>query len=340
MTLNYPTQLTLNAMSTTAPPALQLVETEDKTRLVYCVNKYKLPQGYFPWKRTLDYLRPSIQACVNELNQGGENWFSNPSYWYSKNSYARCGFLAARTLLADVPPICISEQILESFLKTDVPSIETPNYPLPAFIFHLPIKISKTISSDYDLYSMLIVPVEDSTTLDILCITHKKHLLLEMSCDWSRNLRDKESIGFGRELGDATKEDLPHIDFPEERIAPKDIDEDVLDTINKLERIAKNAILAYTYEKKYVKDADERETTFSRGFKDTADKPMPFRWLGKDFIQLASKSKAKILNSSTSNERSKVRAHWRRGHWHTVCSGTKHRERQVRWFKPVFVNGD
>jgi hypothetical protein len=327
-------------MSTPPPPALQLVETEDKTRLVYCVNKYNLPQGYLSWKRTLDYLRPSIKAAITKLDDQGEDWFSDNFYWFSNNGYARCGFLAGKTLLADVPPTCISEQILESFLKTDVPSMETPNYSLPAFIFQLPIKIGKTIASDYDLYSMLIVPVDNSNTLDIVCITQKKHLLLEMSCNWSCNLRDKESIGFGHELGDATKQDLPHINFPEERIAPKDIDQDLLNTINKVERIAKNAVLAYTYEKKYVKDADERETTFSKGFKDNDDKPMPFRWLGKDFTQSVSKSTAKILDSSNSNQRSKVRPHWRRGHWHTVCSGTKHKERQVRWFKPVFVNGD
>jgi hypothetical protein len=312
--VKLPIQFKLLTMSTSAPPALQFVETEHTTKLVYCVNKYKLPQGYFSWQKTLSVLRPSINTALTTLNKHGENWFKKKLFRSPDSIYARCGYTACRVLCADVPPICISEKILESFLKTDVPSIETPNYPLPAFMFYLPMKASKTISNDLDVYSIFIMPSKNSGMLDAVCITDKKYILHEISCSWETNLRDEESF--------------------------KDLDEETLNVANKVERIIKNAILAYTYEKKYVKDSDESETTFSKGFKDSSDKPMPFRWLGKDFIQSVSKSKAKILNDSTSKQRNKVRSHWRRGHWHTVCSGAKRKERQVRWFKPVFINGD
>ena len=108
--------------------------------------------------------------------------------------------------------------------------------------------------------------------------------------------------------------------------------------VDTLERLIKNAILTYTHEKKYVKDADKNEISFTKGFKDTDDSPMPFRWLGKDFKKLVSKPTAKTLEISGDNQEIRMRPHWRRGHWHNVCIGTKRKERQLRWFKPVFVN--
>lgn len=325
-------------MSTLTPPAFQILDLEDKMRLVYCTNKYNLPQNYLSWKKTIDYLKPCIKTVVNKFIQEGEDWFHRLDYLAPNNGYARCGYLASKVLLADVPPICISEEIVESFLKTDVPPMEVPNYSLPSFIFHLPSNIAKSIANDYDIHVLLALPIENTTLVDVVCITQKKHLLIEMSFDWNKNLRDKESISFGHEIGDATNENIRYIKFPDERVAPKDIDEGIMKTINMLERLIKNAILTYTHEKKYVKDADKNEISFIKGFKDTKDTPMPFRWLGKDFKKSVSKPAVKTLTGLDINQRNRMRSHWRRGHWHNVCTGTKRKERQLRWFKPVFVN--
>jgi hypothetical protein len=325
-------------MSTPAPPAFQIFDLEDKTRLVYCTNKYNLPQKYLSWKKTIDYLKPCIKTVLTKFIQEGEDWFHRLDYLAPDNGYARCGYLASKVLLADVPPICISEEIIESFLKTDVPPMEVPNYSLPSFIFHLPSNIAKSIANDYDVYVMLVLPIENTTLFDVVCITQKKHLLIEMSCDWNKNLRDKESIGFGHEIGDATNENIRYMKLPDQRVAPKDLDDGIMTTINTLERLIKNAILTYTHEKKYVKDADKNEISFTRGFKDTDDSPMPFRWLGKDFKKSVTKSTTKTLEISGDGQGIRMRPHWRRGHWHNVCTGTKRKERQLRWFKPVFVN--
>lgn len=322
-------------MTKHSPPAFQMFEVEDKTRVVYCIDKYNLPQEYFPWKKTLDYLKTSIKSVMIRIINEGDNYVKNDAWLFRDNGYNRCGYLASKVLLTDVPPICISEQILESFQRTDVPSMEPPQYSLPAFIFYLPSNVAKSISDDYEVHVLLVLPVDNSSQLDIVCITQKKHMLIEMGCDWNSSLKDGDSISVD-------------IDFKEQCIKNKQfvpaqkpvdqIDKNVMDSITKIERIVKNAILTYTYETNYVKDANDSELTFSKGFKDVNNKPMPFRWLGKDFKNSVSKLTTKSLQSSEDSQQNRMRPHWRRGHWHNVCTGTKRKERQLRWFKPVFVN--
>jgi hypothetical protein len=325
MTLNCPTQLTLNTMSTTAPPALELISEGDYTRLVFCLDKYKLPQNYYQWKKMITHLKKGVTCTVANLIKEGDR-YKDRIMDNIETSFDRCGFLATRILLEDLPPICLSESIIESFLKTEVAEMPTPEYPLPGFIFQIPSQCLSSISSVVNVYSLLVLPRKNSPVLDIVGLSDERYI--EMGCGWDVSLKALDEINL-----------MTNLNEPDmlEKKAPKDIEKAIMDSMTNVERIVKNAILVYTYEKKYITEPTESELSFSKGFKnDDTIRYMPFRWLGKEFKQ----TDKKHVCNEVSDERMKVRSHWRKGHWHTVCTGTKRKERQVRWFKPVFVNGD
>ena len=314
-------------MPTTAPPALEFITNGAHTRLVFSLDKYKLPQNYYQWKKMLEHLKKGVASTVMNLIKEGnaykERIMDNNEM---ETSFDRCGFLATRILLEDLPPICLSESIVESFLKTEVAEMPTPEYPLPGFIFQIPSQCLKSISSVVNVYSLLVLPRKNSPVLDIVGLSDQRYI--EMGCSWDISLKALDEINLMTNLNEPGML---------EKKAPKDIDQAIMDSMTNVERIVKNAILAYTYEKKYITEPTESELSFSKGFKsnDTI-RYMPFRWLGKDFKQ----TDKKHIGNEAPDERMKVRSHWRKGHWHTVCTGTKRKERQVRWFKPVFVNAD
>jgi len=105
-----------------------------------------------------------------------------------------------------------------------------------------------------------------------------------------------------------------------------------------LEKFMKNLILTLTYESKYVTEESIKPSTKGKGFNSNATtKPFQVRWLGKNYTQIKH-SVANKQDQDLINGKRIVRAHWRRGHWHTVCCGPKHKQRKQQWFKPVFVN--
>lgn len=310
-------------MATTAPPALEIIPNGDSTRIIFTLDKYKLPQNYYQWKKMLEHLKKGVTSTVTNLIKEGDGYKDRIMH-NMERSFDRCGLLATRILLEDLPPICLSESIVESFLKTEVAEMATPEYPLPGFIFQIPSQCLKSISSVVNVYSLLVLPRKNSPVLDIVGLSDERYI--EMGCSWDISLKALDEINL-----------MTNLNEPDmlEKKAPKDIDQAIMDSMTNVERIVKNAILVYTYEKKHITEPTESELSFAKGFKpnDTVYY-MPFRWLGKDFKQ----TDKKHINTETADERMKMRSHWRKGHWHTVCTGTKRKERQVRWFKPVFVN--
>lgn len=99
-----------------------------------------------------------------------------------------------------------------------------------------------------------------------------------------------------------------------------------------LMRIAINSLLVHLYEPGLI-TTDSKAPTKAFGFLSGKKEPLPITWVGKLF----KRSRATGDRVSSSHERSATRAHWRRGHWHTVLHGPKKQERRVQWFKPVYV---
>lgn len=108
------------------------------------------------------------------------------------------------------------------------------------------------------------------------------------------------------------------------------------ESTEKILRIAVNSLLVHLYEPELI-STDPRPVTKGIGFGGGSGKqPLAPTWIGKNFKYERSKAKRSTENTE---EKKAVRAHWRRGHWHTVLCGPRKSERKVQWYKPVFVTG-
>lgn len=73
------------------------------------------------------------------------------------------------------------------------------------------------------------------------------------------------------------------------------------------------------------------------GFNKKQNEPRSITWVGKDFTQRV----VQVSENETEKGVGKPkRSHWRRGHWHTVLQGPKRKQRRMKWFQPVFIQGN
>lgn len=99
-------------------------------------------------------------------------------------------------------------------------------------------------------------------------------------------------------------------------------------------RIAINSLLVHLYEPELI-TTDPAKPLSGSGFgRGPGKSPLGPTWIGKGFRYQREKTKAP---GGQEQGRGNVRAHWRRGHWHTILHGKGRQERRVQWFKPVFV---
>ena len=223
----------------------------------------------------------------------------------------------ALPILFKVPPICVHENILDSLLQTAVKEMDAPDRSLPGYIFLLPLKANKFLENfkTKDNTQLNI----DSIFVDVTGVQGKWFHVVFLT---------KDKVHYRYYSWDKTGN---YSNFLNSNI----------ETEIFLERLVKNLILIYTYETKQITEEQVKVTTPGKGFtkdKEGKNKDMasPIRWLGKTFVRQQTKY-LNVVNKSENNSRT-VASHWRRGHWHTVCCGSKRKQRKQQWFKPVFVN--
>jgi hypothetical protein len=99
-------------------------------------------------------------------------------------------------------------------------------------------------------------------------------------------------------------------------------------------RIAINSLLVHLYEPELI-STDSVKVSPGTGFGGSPEKsPLGPTWIGKGFRYQREQTSAP---GGQGRAKAGVRAHWRRGHWHTILHGKGKQERRVQWFKPVFV---
>jgi hypothetical protein len=102
-------------------------------------------------------------------------------------------------------------------------------------------------------------------------------------------------------------------------------------------RIAINSLLVHLYEPELITTDPVPKIPGGTGFGRSPGKsPLGPTWIGRGFRYVREKTEGSAGQESS---RGNVRAHWRRGHWHTILHGKGKQERRVQWFKPVFVRG-
>jgi hypothetical protein len=112
-------------------------------------------------------------------------------------------------------------------------------------------------------------------------------------------------------------------------------DDDVRSLTETIARLAVNALLIHRHEPELISTdpAPPRKRGTGFGASKDARQPLAPTWIGKSF----QRSRSTAAAATTGERRGPVRAHWRRGHWHTVVHGAGRNQRRLQWFRPVFV---
>lgn len=278
-------------------------------------QNFKTPKNYIKWNQLLKLSTFALETI--RLH------YQDPKSFIPEfNSEIGTSLLIVDCIGKSIPPICISEAFIEALLNTEIKPMEEPHCALENFIFLFPLKYSlfspwKILEKHHEKVSSFdgnFVAAFVRITGNIIdCVFRSYNMCSSATYEWSDPFTNKDTS----------------FDFSESTL-----EESIL-----FERLIKNAILAYTYEPKYVSE-ETVSTSTRKGFGKNAEEKtfLPVRWLGKTF----QKQQVKYVYTSTIDKtnRRTVKSHWRKGHWHTVCSGSKRKQRHLQWFKPVFVNAD
>jgi hypothetical protein len=102
-------------------------------------------------------------------------------------------------------------------------------------------------------------------------------------------------------------------------------------------RIAVNSLLVHLYEPELI-ETDKNCFYRGGGFGGSKEKSaLGVTWIGKGFRYLRENDSGR---KKTEETKSSVRAHWRRGHWHSYLVNKGRTDRVVKWVKPVYVRGN
>lgn len=324
--------LSLFKKTTVKQLASRLYEREDYVEVASSQEDlYKSPSGYIPWNI---HLRTCFLSGAIEVSIAGY-----------KNGDALCvkvGELAGEAILHNAPARYITKEMCEAFMQT----------PLPV----LPREVINILP-----YVHILLPrncVFDHMGDEVVS------LIVRSGCLYPENMPDDE---LGREImkeffpGDimTPKELIGSTGIQVATITPQGsnfwqefIDEDAKSwqdehikqregsgyhdgATEKVMRIAINSLLVHLYEPELITTDPIPKPSSGTGFGGSPGKsPLGPTWIGKGFRYQREKTNAP---GGQEQSRGNVRAHWRRGHWHTVLHGKGRQERRVQWFKPVFV---
>lgn len=100
-------------------------------------------------------------------------------------------------------------------------------------------------------------------------------------------------------------------------------------------RVAINSLLIHLYEPELIK-TDKPVRPSGTGFASKQGTgPMGVTWIGRGFRYCRENNSSSKQKNTTGS----IRAHWRRGHWHSYLVNKGRSDRIVKWVRPVYVKG-
>lgn len=112
-------------------------------------------------------------------------------------------------------------------------------------------------------------------------------------------------------------------------------DDEVRGLTETIARLAINALLIHRHEPELISVDPAPPRQRGAGFgRSEGRSPLAPTWIGKSFRRSCATA---LPGPGKGDCRGPVRAHWRRGHWHTVVHGLERSQRRLQWFRPVFV---
>lgn len=320
------------------------------------IRHYKTPNDFMRWEDLLTHFI-CVETIMNNvflaqgdtLNKVDNN--TNLSMWH--NHFALTENAHLRFL---------SRHICESFLRTKISNLSfEPKEPLPFMILCLPkgvliddedhhccyaivspisrlsLALDKRMRQMEDVFELtgitkLARGAESFSAIQALygpvtgSIMRKTNPLTA----WSVPAFDYEGIAITYSNGRAAYS-FTHAWNTLEEQGSIECDPDAASFMNNLCKICLNAYFTMGYKPELVSEdacyPSQKTTSKSSNFRRSNV------WIGKDYVPRSSHNKF-----DSQDPTGKISPHWRSGHWHTVLSGQGRKERELRWFDPVYVN--
>jgi|TARA_Y100000015_G_C2378704_1_gene83870 hypothetical protein len=230
------------------------------------------------------------------------------------------------------PVIYLDKKLAKALFRTDVPEIkDPPKLPFKSFLVMVPDGLYKQGSGGEKLVCILIAETKLPDGTNVLAghgLVYRKGMMFWHTTDlnWGEPTKGVQPRENAKKFGDKVT-GIGNITIGAEFL------NEVNDTAH---AFYKNLILIYNmrpdlvYEEFFARPKKRSKTDSNR---------MPVRILGRDYTpgvqRCVGVNKNKDVNKGTV-----MQAHWRRGHYHTVCHGKNRQERTLKWFEPIYVNFD
>jgi len=282
-------------------------------------GKYQSPAGFYDWNKILLGYAPFSEPEYLDVIR------KSPEHSEAPISVA-VGAIAAASL--DAPAVYITRELTEALVRTDTTIEKSPELVLPCFFVCLP-KGSFYTDRGSAITSLLIYTAEAVKTVIPQSIdTDRKASLMETVSSKKDNLYV---------TGVAEDYEIFSSITGWTECSGHDVDNDATAVCTALERIAKNVILIYNYQKNLITTHQPKAISKGFGERNTCKtrSPLPVTLLGQDFLVRRSSAASQDNAATVKNTK---RPHWRKGHWHTTVCGAGRKERRLKWFQPVYVN--
>lgn len=320
------------------------------------IGNYKNPSEFMRWEDLLTHfigtelmMNNALIADTTTLNQIDKN--TNICMWH--NHFA---------LTEHAPLRFLSQPVCQSFLRTKISNLSfEPKEPLPFMVLCFP-KGVLIDDENYNCCYAIVSPISrlsscigkrmrlmedlfDKAGIAKLARGTENFLALEARYGpvtgnlmrktnpltaWSDPAFDYEGIVITYSNGHASYSFTHSWDTLEEQ-GSIESDPDAASFMNNLAKLCLNAYFTLSYKPSLVTEDPCHFT--SKSFRKSSRSRRSNVWIGKNYVTKSSSSSLRPQESSA-----KVSPHWRSGHWHTVLSGHQRKDRELRWFDPVYVN--
>ncbi len=322
-------------MKQTNPVTKEILDHIRKTR-------YKIPQNYKQW----DKLTESI---ANDLTLFSSN--STVNFKLIDRITYTCSYLIALWAIKDAPIYCITKDIIDSLLRTDLDEVgkilSDLQIAIPTFLMLFPDQGLPTPSGDFIEYMVVHVAEKDKPYNSFGTSRSYPDIILENSiffsdlsvhCGaidnhkpgycWNANVNlNSDGTIFYEKGGDVGFGEL-NMNIEDEEFT------------NTLRSLSLQILFLLAYEPELFADVGDLDLgkTSGRGFAkpsaaDVALTRYP-RWLGKNYQPNIEDSSQNIGGGT---HRSPI-GHSRKGHWKRVAIGKGRIDRKLVWIRPVRVN--
>ena len=286
-------------------------------------GRHVSPPGFENWQTIQNILEP-LATEVAKNPEPYKKFTESPVPPEGFDFEAAVGFMlsinAYNFVASQAPAIYLDKKLGQALLRTDIPAIkDTPKLPFEDFLVMFPEGLFPTGTGGEKLKAVLISNLQGAQSFVGHGIVEKGKRMLVPSnlCHWYETSSAK----------DVAKVELEFLES-EDDLNSK------LHFIEALDAFYKNLILVYNsrpdlmYEEFFARPKKKTKADSNR---------MPVRILGRNYApgvqRCVGVNKNKDVNKGTV-----MQAHWRRGHYHTVCHGKNRQERTLKWFEPIYVN--